>query len=686
MASEAVGDVGEPPQLRAALQLAEVWGARIALAHWRANGWCSCGGRNEEECSSPAKHPYGGNGWQARATAEPEQLRALLREHPDANIGIATGTASGIIVLDVDGPEGEATLAQYEAKHGPLPPAPEVRTARGRHIYFTAPAGIVLHNRAGARGRGLGPGLDLRAEGGFAVCPPSVNVDGVVYVWREGRGPNDVAPPITPDWIIERAREQVHPPATSPAQTSIDVGATRASRWAAGALDRELEAVRHAPVGTRNLQLNTSAFNIGMLCAGGQLDASESKRALVAHAMQAGLSELEAQKTVRSGFAAGFRKDARSGPTRDLPGYGIGSSRASSSASESPEWADDARASGGEEAPSPWGKRYATADIFAPLPEQRWMVEGLQIGPGRPTLFVGFGGSAKTLAAQSLALSAAAGREVWARFACAPQSVLHLDYEQGGYASCKRYQRLAIGQAIDPRELENRVVYAELPRVYLDKQGAADAYMRACEGFDIVIVDSLRGAAPFTDENDSSFRGALDVLTYVSTNTGCCFIVLHHAGKPRAEKGQPADARIMARGSGAIFDAAGCVFNFQSIDGVRLVRQAKTPAESTGNGLDLFELVVEDIRDDGVRVTWARPKPVDEASKASAKFERDAGLVLAAVAKRMGGTANQIVAKCGLGRSRALDVLKALADEGRLELHSGPNKSKLYRVPAGVTP
>lgn len=678
MASEPVGDTGESPQLRAALQLAEVWGARIVLAHHMRDGACSCPYRSE--CASPAKHPIGSS-WKEHASADAGVLREKLSGAAHVNIGIATGRGSGIIVLDVDGELGEQTLAQYP----PLPAAPQVKTPRGRHIYFSAPLDIVLHNRAGERGRGLGPGLDLRAEGGFVIVPPSINADGVVYCWCDGRGPSDIAPPYTPEWIIERARELLQREAVaSPAQTTlIDVGATRAQRWAGAALQRELDAVRNAPVGTRNLQLNTSAFNVGMLVAGGQLDATESKRALVAHAMQNGLNELEAQKTVRSGFAAGFKKDARSGPTRDLPGYGtLGRT---SSASSSPEWAEEeprGAAEGAGEPPSPFTPRYTTEQIFAQLPEQRWAIEGLQIGPGRPTLFVGFGGSAKTLAVQSLTLSAAAGRDVWGRFACAPQSVLHLDYEQGFYATAKRYQRLAVGHGIDWRELENRIVYVELPRVYLDKQGAADAYMRACEGFDIVVVDSLRGAAPFTDENDSSFRGALDVLTYASQRVGCSHIVLHHAGKPRAEKGQaPADVRMMARGTGAIFDAAGCVFNFQSVDGARLVRQAKTPAEGVGAGLDLFELVVEDVTD-GVHVKWAKPKPVDDEVRDAAKFERDAARVLAAVAKRGGGTGNQVVAKCGLARGRALDVLRALADEGRVELVSGPNKSKLYRVPA----
>ena len=61
-------------------------------------------------------------------------------------IGIATGAASGIFVLDVDDDggahRGSDTLADLEATYGPLPETYEVLTPRGgRHLYFQRPAG-----------------------------------------------------------------------------------------------------------------------------------------------------------------------------------------------------------------------------------------------------------------------------------------------------------------------------------------------------------------------------------------------------------------------------------------------------------------------------------------------------------------------------------------------------------------
>jgi hypothetical protein len=60
---------------------------------------------------------------------------------PDASIGLATGQSSGVVVLDIDGAEGEATLKALEEQYGPLPETLSVTTGRGRHLYFEVPRG-----------------------------------------------------------------------------------------------------------------------------------------------------------------------------------------------------------------------------------------------------------------------------------------------------------------------------------------------------------------------------------------------------------------------------------------------------------------------------------------------------------------------------------------------------------------
>ena len=130
--------------------------------------------------------------WPKRASTDAAKIRRWWQMWPDANVGIATG---GLLVLDVDGPKGAASVA---GKH--LPVTPCVRTGNGGwHYYYTSPAGV----RLGSRTRLL-PGLDVRAEGGYAVAPPSLHPDtGDLYEWAAGFDPDDLPLAPAPDWLVE---------------------------------------------------------------------------------------------------------------------------------------------------------------------------------------------------------------------------------------------------------------------------------------------------------------------------------------------------------------------------------------------------------------------------------------------------------------------------------------------------
>ena len=83
------------------------------------------------------------------ATLDEATLHQWSTKWPDANLGMPTGEANGLIVLDVDcgdNKDGEAQLAKLLTEHGPLPETLEVRTPRGRHIYFRHP-GVKVPSR-----------------------------------------------------------------------------------------------------------------------------------------------------------------------------------------------------------------------------------------------------------------------------------------------------------------------------------------------------------------------------------------------------------------------------------------------------------------------------------------------------------------------------------------------------------
>jgi hypothetical protein len=139
--------------------------------------------------------------WADVATTEENMLVGWWDTNPDANIGIACGKRSGIVVLDVDADHGgyESMEALIE-QHGKLPETPIARTGGGgEHIFFAHP-GVEIRNSAGR----LGPGLDIRGDGGYVVAAPSTHPNGKVYEWIV-----DPSTPLAPfpAWMIEYLKD-----------------------------------------------------------------------------------------------------------------------------------------------------------------------------------------------------------------------------------------------------------------------------------------------------------------------------------------------------------------------------------------------------------------------------------------------------------------------------------------------
>jgi hypothetical protein len=90
----------------------------------------------------------------------------------------------------------------------------------------------------------------------------------------------------------------------------------RRSRYAARALQRELDELLSASEGTRNDQLNRAAFNLGQLVGAHALDESLVRDNLEAAALRIGLTSSETLKTINSGLSKGVLQP------RELPNAG----------------------------------------------------------------------------------------------------------------------------------------------------------------------------------------------------------------------------------------------------------------------------------------------------------------------------------------------------------------------------
>jgi hypothetical protein len=142
--------------------------------------------------------------WQAYQTERPtaEEVLEWFHKWPDSGIGIVTGAISNLVVLDIDvGHGGDESLAEWERLNGALPDTIEAITGGGgRHLYFSHP-GISVSSRVG-----LAAGIDLRAEGGMVVAPPSLHPSGRRYCWEVSHHPDDTALAPMPHWLLRLLR------------------------------------------------------------------------------------------------------------------------------------------------------------------------------------------------------------------------------------------------------------------------------------------------------------------------------------------------------------------------------------------------------------------------------------------------------------------------------------------------
>lgn len=188
---------GAPTPLEAALAYARRGWRVLPLHGVTDRGACTCLWR---DCTSPGKHPRTAHGVKD-ATTDEAQIRKWWETWPDANIGIACGRESGIVVLDIDPRNGgEESLARLIEKHGELPTTATCTTGSGgAHHYFKYP-------KEGIRKKVLEPGIDLISDGGYVVAPPSVHESGNGYSWLESLGKFELE--AMPGWFRKVAEDR----------------------------------------------------------------------------------------------------------------------------------------------------------------------------------------------------------------------------------------------------------------------------------------------------------------------------------------------------------------------------------------------------------------------------------------------------------------------------------------------
>jgi len=139
------------------------------------------------------------------ATADESQVRAWWARWPDANVGLATGHRFFVVDVDVK-TGGEETWDMLRAQHGSLPATIEQLTGTGgKHILYTLPD-FPVKNSASK----IGPGIDVRGEGGYIVAAPSLHpVTNRAYSWDGLQEIEQQQIAAAPPWLLKMLREDV---------------------------------------------------------------------------------------------------------------------------------------------------------------------------------------------------------------------------------------------------------------------------------------------------------------------------------------------------------------------------------------------------------------------------------------------------------------------------------------------
>jgi hypothetical protein len=218
------------------------------------------------------------------AVTDPAMIRDWWSRYPNALIGVPTGSASGIFVIDIDSAKHHTAAQWLDAAD--LPETRQHRTqSGGLHLLFK-------HCSLGSSGSRLARGVDTRGEGGYIIWWPA-----------EGHQVIEAELAAVPGWIIEAFKPA--PAKVVPTQHLPSWG-----RGQAGA-DIRLRGIIGRVAGARpNCERNSLTFwaacRIRDMIALGELDHSEGAQAfaiLAAASSRTGLSDREIMTTIASAAA-----------------------------------------------------------------------------------------------------------------------------------------------------------------------------------------------------------------------------------------------------------------------------------------------------------------------------------------------------------------------------------------------
>jgi hypothetical protein len=533
-------------------------------------------------CDPATKQPYTSKGFKA-ATTEASQIVDWWSKFPKAMIGVPTGAASGIWVLDIDvkpDADGAVELAKLEQAHGALPPTLTASTpSGGKHLYFRYTEGI--KNRGSFES-----GIDVRGEGGYVIAAGSVRDDGCRYQWEDKE--TEVA--VAPAWLLELVKPATAKPTERTRTTK------RNPSYSDAAIISELQNL----IGTasnRNNQLNHSALAVGQFVGAGAISRQEAEARLFGAAVANGYVAKDgaaaARATIKSGLDAGERQprdipEPDGLPDADPEFVPSWVARLKPANDNQPKHEDDSI-----DAETLLGMEFAELSYVVP----GYVVEGLTVLGGKPKL-------GKSWLSLDLGIAVATGGKAMNAVECEQGDVIYLALEDNRRRMQDRIRMVAPPfrkkRGIDLSRLQIRTA---APRIDEGLMAELDKWRLGCKNPRLIIIDVFLKVRPKRKRSEepyeADYAAVVPLQGYASEHRLAVVIVTH------TRKAESEDPLESINGTNGITGAA---------DSVLVLARGASGTTLYGRGRDIEEIETAMTFDGG---KWTALGNADEVRKST---------------------------------------------------------------------
>lgn len=588
-----------------------------------------------EPCVNPGKTPLvRWRGYQLDLPSE-DDVRIWWSQWPQANIGMATGELSGVLVLDADGTEARKQCLQ----RGGLDETPTVWTGKigGAHFHLAYPDGANIRNFA----RKLA-GTDLRAEGGYVLLPPSLHASGNRYRWAEGT--QHIPPSAPPQWLLDLIAGS---------------GEAKDGEW--GEHDRfdVDEALKGFDQGSRN---------DGLFSFAGKLRRDDVPLAYAEILMQ------EAARNCRPAYDAA---EAVAMVRRAYDEYPPGN--ASPTVEFDEEFSSPRMTAEPVTDPPPAVFFRPISELLAmPEVEPDWLVDQLFTVASNGWVAaepkVG-----KSWVVLELAYALSTGQPFLGRFAIKqPRRVLYVQEEDSLQRVLRRLKKIIKGDPLRDDPSDDFWRWSIRQGFKLDNPVWIEMLRQEIESFsaEVVILDVFNRLHGAKENDQQEMTAILNTLISLSTRYGCSFIVVHHNRKP--QQGDDARANQMIRGSGVLAGWAECsLYLKRSKDKDTII---VTPESKDSPEIDDFTVSLTDTDNGGICLQIGDAPEKTTLSKADQEVVE---AVQTLTHRGIAATAMEVGKLLGKDRSTVQARLKRLTTAGYLTatpISDSANPTIIYKV------